>query len=82
MERKEGFFVHWLKKLDRKQLELTLNHPYIVLTAAVVLVAVALVGVTRLGKEFLPPFNEGTATINLLAAPGTSLSESNRLGTG
>lgn len=81
IERKEGFFVRWLKKFDRRQLELTLKHPYTVLTIAALFVAVALFGVTKLGKEFLPPFNEGTATINLLAAPGTSLSESNRLGT-
>lgn len=81
LEHKEGFLVRWLKRIDRKQLELTLAHPYKVMIAAVILIAVALIGVTRLGTEFLPTFNEGTATINILAAPGTSLSESNRLGT-
>ncbi len=81
MERKDGFLVRWLKKVDRRQLEVTLTHPHMVMTAAAILVLAAMAGVTFLGREFLPPFNEGTATINVLAAPGTSLSESNRLGT-
>jgi HME family heavy-metal exporter len=36
--------------------------------------------VTRIGRDFLPPFNEGTVQVNALAPPGTSLEASNNFG--
>ncbi|HMO66971.1 MAG TPA: efflux RND transporter permease subunit, partial [Verrucomicrobiota bacterium] len=34
----------------------------------------------RLGKNFLPPFNEGSATVTLASPPGTSLAQANEVG--
>jgi len=83
MEREEdSFLVRFLKKWDRRLLEkVALTHPKIVMMAAAGLVILAALAVPFMGKEFLPPFNEGTATINVLSVPGTSLTESNRIGT-
>ena len=80
-EEKDSFVVRHLKQWDRRLLGLTLPHPEFVIGGAIILVLGAAALVPLMGREFLPPFNEGTATINVVAAPGTSLNESNRIGT-
>ena len=77
----EGFLVRGLKWLDRKLvLEHTLRHPNIVIFCALAVLAGTVVIAARFGREFLPPFNEGSMTINVLMPPGTSLAESDRIG--
>ena len=78
---KESGLVRWLKKQDIKLLNFGLNSPKVVIAAAAALVIGAAIMVTRFGTEFLPPFNEGSFTINLYAPAGTSLEESNKIGT-
>ena len=80
-EENDSFVVRHLKQWDRRLLHFTLPHPEVVIGGAIVLVLAAAALVPLMGREFLPAFNEGTATINVIAAPGTSLSESNRIGT-
>ncbi|XXF75172.1 efflux RND transporter permease subunit [Myxococcaceae bacterium GXIMD 01537] len=77
----DGFLVRWLKKQDRRLLNVALAHPYKVMVAAGAMAVAAAVTVPFLGREFMPPFNEGTATLTLMARPGTSLEESSRIGT-
>jgi len=80
-ENKESALVRWLKRQDIKVLDFGLTHPRAVIGTAAALVIAAAVMVTRFGTEFLPPFNEGSFTINLYAPAGTSLEESNKIGT-
>ncbi len=78
----DGWLVRILKDFDRRViLGHTLRHPTAVMAATGALVAGAVALYPLMGKEFLPEFNEGTATINVLVAPGTSLAESDRIGT-
>ena len=79
---KDGWFVRGLKWFDERFiLRPSLRHPWIVIILALVLVAGSFALYPRMGKLFLPDFNEGTSTINILSAPGTSLVESDRIGT-
>ena len=73
----DGWVVRHLKDLDRRfLLGPALEHPLVALWLAGLLVVGSFSLYPVMGKEFLPEFNEGTATINVLVAPGTSLEES------
>ena len=77
----DGWLVRQLKGFDQHVvLRLTLRHPYVVMGIAFILVVGSFSLFPMMGKEFLPEFNEGTATINVLSAPGTSLKQSNHIG--
>jgi CzcA family heavy metal efflux pump len=78
---RDGFLVRFLKRRQTSVLRWTLRHPRWVMGGAAALVIAAAATVPLLGRSFLPSFNEGTVTVNLLASPGTSLSESDRIGT-
>ncbi len=81
MDHDDGRLVRWLKNQDRKLLEWALPRPKLVIGIAVAFLLASLSLLPFMGKEFLPKFNEGTATISLLTLPGTSLAASNRIGT-
>lgn len=77
----DSSLVKWLKKQDTKVLHWGLNNSQPVIITAGVLIIASVAIVPFFGTEFLPPFNEGSFTINLSAPPGTSLEESNKIGT-
>jgi CzcA family heavy metal efflux pump len=77
----DGWFVRAMKStLKNTWLRLALRQPVLVLGVAGALLAGALVLFPIMGKDFLPTFNEGSATISLASAPGTSLQQSNEIG--
>ncbi len=72
--------VQFLKKYDLRLLKWGLKKPKIVIGVTVALIVIAMSIVPFFGTEFLPPFNEGSYTINVLTPAGTSLEESNKIG--
>jgi HME family heavy-metal exporter len=77
---RESWLVRKLKSVNRAALDLAFAHKRLLLGVTVLAVLAAGVGVLTLKRAFLPPFNEGTFTINLAFNPGVSLSESTRVG--
>ncbi|MDH5675985.1 MAG: efflux RND transporter permease subunit [Myxococcales bacterium] len=59
----------------------SLRRPWRVLGLAALVVALGGVGLLRFGRSFLPEFNEGSLTINMVLEPGTSLEQSDALAT-
>lgn len=77
---KEPFVSAWLKSRYRKALEWVLGHKRVVLGSTLALLAAAAAVFVTLGSSFLPPFNEGSLTINIGTLPGISLEESDKIG--
>ncbi|MEI7658137.1 MAG: efflux RND transporter permease subunit [Phycisphaerae bacterium] len=74
--------VRWLKRRYEPLLHVALRRRVAVLAGAAALTALSLALASTFGTSFLPSFKEGTFTIYLMAPPGTSLNESDRLASG
>jgi CzcA family heavy metal efflux pump len=73
--------LRWLARAYAPTLAFVMARPRAVVAASGLAVAVGLASFAGLGRSFLPEFNEGSLTINMVLAPGTALVESDALAT-
>lgn len=80
--RREGDtpLVAWLKRQDLHLIRFGLRHPLPVLVGALICFLIAGSLFFVMGREFLPPFAEGTLTVNVRAKPGISLDAATAIG--
>ena len=76
----DAWVVRKLRGVYEKALLFSIHHKQAVLGSTIVVFVVALGLFFTLGRSFLPPFNEGSFTINVSSLPGISLEESDKIG--
>lgn len=76
---KDGPLLRFLKWAAGGAISLSLRYAKIMLLFGVSGVAVAFVALASLERDFLPPFNEGVAQLNVVLPPGTALKKSNEI---
>jgi CzcA family heavy metal efflux pump len=76
----ESWIVRKLQGVYAVALRGVLRAKAVILIVSVVLLAVAVLVLSQLGRSFLPEFNEGSLVISAVTLPGISLAESNKIG--
>ncbi len=79
-EKKESFVVTFLKRVVDVCIRFSIKHSLFIIAFLIASVLVCLLLLSVRGSQFLPEFNEGSAQINLVLPPETSLEVSNEYG--
>ena len=79
-EGREGWLARALKARFARDLPRALNRPGVLAAVSMLLLAGAVVAMSRFGTAFLPEFHEGSLTISVNTLPGTSLETSDEIG--
>ncbi len=75
----DGSLLHGLKAIVTPVIRLSMAMPARLLILTWLLVALAGWQMSMLGRNFLPPFDEGSIQVNVTLPPGSSLDASNRV---
>ena len=79
-KRGDPILIRVVQRLYRPILQWSLDHSFLVMAFSFVALVGAVASFGWMGHSFLPEFNEGSLTISAVTIPGTSLAESDRLG--
>jgi CzcA family heavy metal efflux pump len=78
--RGDGWVVRRAKAVGERVMAFSCRHPWRIVAVVLALALSSLAVLATRGSQFLPPFNEGTAQVNLILPPGVNLETADAFG--